>query len=150
MVYIESPVGVGFSYSNDSNDYITNDNQTASENYQFVQLFLQEFPQFSQNEFWITGESYAGVYGPMLANLIVTGSDSQLISNFQGFSLGNPVTSCPELKANDLNIQIQTFYWNGLIGLRSLREWEFNGCAQSEIAPGCGKLYKKLVESIGT
>ena len=117
MVYIESPVGVGFSYSNDSNDYITNDNQTASENYQFVQLFLQEFPQFSQNEFWITGESYAGVYGPMLANLIVTGSDSQLISNFQGFSLGNPVTSCPELKANDLNIQIQTFYWNGLIAM---------------------------------
>lgn len=149
MIYIESPVGVGFSYSDNSNDYNTNDNQTASQNYEFLQLFFQEFPQFAQNEFWITGESYGGVYGPMLANLIVTGSNSQLKANFKGFSLGNPVTSCPELKENDLHIQLSTFYWNGLISLRSWRQWETSGCVGNEFQSGCGKLYEQIVATVG-
>ena len=32
MLYLESPSGVGFSYSNNPNDYNTNDNMTASDN----------------------------------------------------------------------------------------------------------------------
>lgn len=72
MLYIESPVGVGFSYSDNPNDYNTNDNQTASDNYQFLLQFLDTFPQYKQNEFWILGESYAGVYGLLTNRILIT------------------------------------------------------------------------------
>lgn len=35
---IQSPAGVGFSYSNDPSDYITNDPKTAADNYQFLKV----------------------------------------------------------------------------------------------------------------
>jgi len=38
MIFIESPSGVGFSFSNDKNDYNTNDNKTAIDNYHFIQI----------------------------------------------------------------------------------------------------------------
>jgi hypothetical protein len=37
MVYLEAPVGVGFSYSDDSSDYNTDDDQTAADNLAAVQ-----------------------------------------------------------------------------------------------------------------
>ncbi|KAE8689290.1 putative WRKY transcription factor 72 [Hibiscus syriacus] len=72
MLYLESPIGVGFSYSNDSHDYILwNDTQTAQDNYRFILKWLEEFPQFKDCEFFIAGESYAGHYIPQLAALLV-------------------------------------------------------------------------------
>lgn len=70
VLYIESPVGVGFSYS-DSSDYSCNDDRTAEESLQAVQAFYKMFPEFVNNEFFITGESYAGVYVPTLAEAIL-------------------------------------------------------------------------------
>ncbi|CAE7624272.1 CTSA, partial [Symbiodinium microadriaticum] len=72
MLYIEAPVGVGFSYS-DNNDYRCNDDRTATENRAAVEAFYAMFPEYKQNKFFITGESYAGVYVPTLAEAIVNG-----------------------------------------------------------------------------
>lgn len=72
MLYIEAPVGVGFSYST-ANDYKCNDDRTAEENYQAVEAFFDKFPELKKNKFFITGESYAGVYVPTLAERIVQG-----------------------------------------------------------------------------
>ena len=45
MVFIESPAGVGYSYSDDSKtDYTTGDAQTALDNYNTIQAFLTRFP----------------------------------------------------------------------------------------------------------
>uniref|UniRef100_A0A7S4M4V7 Carboxypeptidase n=1 Tax=Vannella robusta TaxID=1487602 RepID=A0A7S4M4V7_9EUKA len=98
VIYVESPCGVGFSYgTNLPSDYETNDNITAVDNYMFLQGFFDIYSDFSSNEFWVTGESYAGVYIPTLAYQILTnGSDSQLADNLKkgGLMLGNPVTNC--------------------------------------------------------
>jgi carboxypeptidase C (cathepsin A) len=56
VLYVDAPAGVGFSYSNTSSDYNTNNNRTAADNYAFLQGWLQKFPQFSQNPLYITGE----------------------------------------------------------------------------------------------
>jgi len=69
-LFIESPVGVGFSYS-DTNDYKCTDDRTASENLAAVEKFFEMFPEYKNNKFFITGESYAGVYVPTLAEAIV-------------------------------------------------------------------------------
>jgi carboxypeptidase C (cathepsin A) len=61
VIYIDQPCGVGFSYGEQPSDYETNDNQTAIDNYLFLQGFFDVYSEFSTNTFWITGESYAGL-----------------------------------------------------------------------------------------
>lgn len=79
VIFLESPAGVGFAYADDDN-YLTNDDQTAFDNYAAVQSFFVKFPEYLANPFFITGESYAGMYIPMLASLIVKGDNN---FNFQ-------------------------------------------------------------------
>jgi len=94
MVYIESPAGVGFSYSDVDGDYVTGDAQTALDNYNLIQTFLDRFPQFVNNSLYITSESYGGHYMPTLAKQIAdenkAGANRKI--NFKGFAVGNPYT----------------------------------------------------------
>ncbi len=55
---------MGFSYSNTQSDYRTNDNKTAADNFVFLQRFFKNYPEFSKNRFFVSGESYAGIYVP--------------------------------------------------------------------------------------
>jgi len=96
MVFIESPCGVGFSYSDNPDvDYVTDDATTASDNYALIQTFLKRFPALAQNDLYITSESYGGHYMPTLAQEIVkqnaAGAGPKL--NFKGFAVGNPATT---------------------------------------------------------
>ena len=51
---MESPAGVGFSYStNPRVDYVTNDDQTAIDNYNFLTKFFTYYPEFKKNDFYI-------------------------------------------------------------------------------------------------
>ena len=72
VLFLESPVGVGFSYSNTSSDYETNgDKKTAADNYLFLVNWLERFPEYKTRDFYIAGESYAGHYVPQLAHTIL-------------------------------------------------------------------------------
>lgn len=57
VLYIEAPVGVGFSYSTEG-DYNCDDDRTAAENMAAVEQFFSMFPEYKANAFYITGESY--------------------------------------------------------------------------------------------
>ena len=72
VLFLESPAGVGFSYSNTSADYKVGDNKTAWDSYTFLLNWLERFPQYKTSDFFITGESYAGHYVPQLAYTIVS------------------------------------------------------------------------------
>ena len=87
---MESPAGVGFSYSDDGT-YVTSDDQTASDNYIAVGRFFEKFPEYAANELFITGESYAGIYVPMLSYLIVNGSNDYnfQVGRYQKLSIPN-------------------------------------------------------------
>eukprot|EP01102_Stenamoeba_stenopodia_P003171 TRINITY_DN1310_c0_g1_i3.p1 TRINITY_DN1310_c0_g1~~TRINITY_DN1310_c0_g1_i3.p1 ORF type:complete len:484 (+),score=131.09 TRINITY_DN1310_c0_g1_i3:48-1454(+) len=94
VIYLEAPAGVGFSYSNTSSDYATNDWQTANDNFEFLVWFFTNFPDLADNEFWISGESYAGVYVPTLGKVLyeqqLNGALPDLV--FKGILVGNGVT----------------------------------------------------------
>ncbi|XP_061358870.1 serine carboxypeptidase-like 45 isoform X1 [Gastrolobium bilobum] len=109
MLYLESPAGVGFSYSSNTSFYdLVTDEITARDNLVFLQRWFTEFPQYSNNDFFITGESYAGHYVPQLAQLIV---DTKTKFNLKGIAIGNPV-----LEFNtDLNSYAEFFWSHGLI-----------------------------------
>lgn len=61
MLFLEAPVGVGFSYSNNSMDLQKlGDQVTAADSLVFLINWFKKFPKFQSNEFYIAGESYAG------------------------------------------------------------------------------------------
>ncbi|XP_030473194.1 serine carboxypeptidase-like 31 isoform X1 [Syzygium oleosum] len=98
MLFLESPVGVGFSYSNTSSDYDNlGDDFTANDAYTFLHKWFAKFPLYQTREFYIAGESYAGKYVPELAKLIHDkNKDPSLHINLKGIMLGNPETSDAE------------------------------------------------------
>lgn len=49
--------------------------QTAKENRVALKAFFEEFPQFKQNDFYVVGESYGGIYVPTLVAEIIDGQD---------------------------------------------------------------------------
>ena len=68
MLFLESPVGVGFSYAVDEEVYKTmGDNMTATDSYAFLLKWFDRFPEYKGREFFVIGESYAGHYIPELA-----------------------------------------------------------------------------------
>ncbi|KAL7134481.1 hypothetical protein ABFS83_11G029400 [Erythranthe nasuta] len=92
ILFLDSPAGVGFSYSNTSSDLFTNgDKRTAAENLEFLLQWFKRFPQYKGNDFYITGESYAGHYVPQLSQAIVKHNhkNGEEIINLKGLMVGN-------------------------------------------------------------
>ncbi|PKA59508.1 Serine carboxypeptidase II-3 [Apostasia shenzhenica] len=92
VIFLESPAGVGFSYSNTSSDYQkTGDTSTAADAHAFLINWLERFPQYKGRDFFITGESYAGHYIPELASLILksNAASSNTVINLKGIAIGN-------------------------------------------------------------
>jgi serine carboxypeptidase-like clade II len=72
VIFLESPAGVGFSYSNTSSDYdLSGDERAADDAYLFLVNWLERFPEYKSRPFYISGESYAGHYVPELAATIL-------------------------------------------------------------------------------
>lgn len=96
MVFIESPSGVGFSYSEDEadNNRKIDDVQTAQDNYFLIQEFMKRFPEYSSRDMYLTSESYGGHYLPTLAKVIVDENAAGVHPSlpFKGFAVGNPFT----------------------------------------------------------
>mmetsp|Transcript_40364 Transcript_40364/g.62069 ORF Transcript_40364/g.62069 Transcript_40364/m.62069 type:complete len:348 (-) Transcript_40364:37-1080(-) len=126
----------------------------------FCKAFFDIYDEFATNDFWVTGESYAGVYIPTLAYQILTnGSDSQLSSNLQrgGLMLGNPVTNCGgESFTGDgdilsLDTRVNLYYWHGMTSRRNFDNWNNMGCntASPPNMFQCYSLFGKISSGIG-
>ena len=75
------PVAYSFCYpegpSGDGNSCGThNDSRTAFHSATYLENFAYGFPEFMNNEWFITGESYAGVYIPTLVREIMKNEKS--------------------------------------------------------------------------
>ncbi|KAG2706474.1 hypothetical protein I3843_05G093400 [Carya illinoinensis] len=112
MLYLESPIGVGFSYATDSSsDETVNDKITARDNLVFLRKWFDRFPLYRNRSLFITGESYAGHYVPQLAELMLQYNKKEKLFNLKGIALGNPVLEF----ATDFNSRAEYFWSHGLI-----------------------------------
>ncbi|XP_037030977.1 venom serine carboxypeptidase-like [Bradysia coprophila] len=72
VLYIDSPVGTGFSFTNALDCYLTNQEDIGISLHEAILQFFQLFPELRKNSFYITGESYAGKYIPALGHQIIS------------------------------------------------------------------------------
>ncbi|CAI0394710.1 unnamed protein product, partial [Linum tenue] len=95
ILFLDSPAGVGYSYSNTSSDMVTSgDKRTAEDSLEFLINWFERFPEYKGRDFYITGESYAGHYVPQLSQAVVwhnKATKSQTI-NLKGYMVGNALT----------------------------------------------------------
>ncbi|KAL2484976.1 Serine carboxypeptidase-like 34 [Abeliophyllum distichum] len=93
LLFVESPIGVGFSYTNTSSDIKQlGDTVTAQDSYNFLVNWFRRFPQYKSHEFFLAGESYAGHYVPQLAEVIFDRNkkvSKDAYINLKGFMIGN-------------------------------------------------------------
>ena len=116
MLYIEAPVGVGFSFS-DTDNYKIDDDSAANDNRAAIEAFYTMFPQFKTNKFFITGESYGGIYVPTLAEAIVNGQldGSYTGATLTGIGVGNGCTGT-EIGICGSGPQGTYYEWTYLLG----------------------------------
>ncbi|KAL9811187.1 Serine carboxypeptidase-like 47 [Arabidopsis thaliana] len=99
IIYVDQPVGTGFSYTSDESDIRNDEDGVSNDLYDFLQAFFKEHPKFVKNDFFITGESYAGHYIPALASRVHSGNKKKegIPINLKGFAIGNGLTN-PEIQ----------------------------------------------------
>ncbi|XP_054785591.1 serine carboxypeptidase-like [Prosopis cineraria] len=94
ILYIDQPIGTGFSHVSDQSDIRHDEEGVSNDLYDFLQAFFKEHPEFVENDFYITGESYAGHYIPALASRIHQANKAKegIHINLKGFAIGNGET----------------------------------------------------------
>ncbi|WOH12688.1 hypothetical protein DCAR_0832195 [Daucus carota subsp. sativus] len=143
MLYLESPIGVGFSYSNTSSDYIMwNDTTTAKDNLAFIINWLEEFPMYKDSDFFL------------LAALILEhnkGKNTQPI-NLKAIGLGNPLLDI------EISVEAGEFLWShGAISDETLY-LEKTVCNNSKFlqeyihsgwSEGCNDVFNRVSDEMG-
>ncbi|KAL5172285.1 Serine carboxypeptidase-like 20 [Glycine soja] len=148
VIYLDSPAGVGFSYSENKTDYITGDIKTATDSHAFLLKWFELYPEFLSNPFFIAGESYAGVYVPTLASEVVKGIDAGVEPklNFKGYMVGNGVTD----EQIDGNALVPFVHGMGLIPDELFEEVnrECNGNFYDPTSANCSSKLSKVDELV--
>ncbi|KAK8070017.1 serine carboxypeptidase [Apiospora phragmitis] len=70
VFFLDQPIGVGFSYSDNSSEHARGTFAASEDIYAFMQLWYKAFPESRSLPFSIAGESYGGHYIPIFAGHI--------------------------------------------------------------------------------
>ncbi|KAI3771914.1 hypothetical protein L6452_03086 [Arctium lappa] len=121
LLFLDSPVGVGYSYSNTSSDIFSNgDKRTAADSLEFLLNWFERFPEYKGRDFYITGESYAGHYVPQLSQAIVRHNKAIAESpiNLKGYMVGNALID----DHNDYIGRFEFMWASGMISDQSYKK----------------------------
>ncbi|XP_074279093.1 serine carboxypeptidase-like 18 isoform X2 [Silene latifolia] len=113
IIFLDSPVGTGFSYATTYEGYHSNDTLQSSHIYQFLRKWLTNHPNFRTSPLYISGDSYAGQIVPIIVQQILTGNQVGLVPkmDLKGYVIGNPSTVGNKRK----NSQIQFLHRVSLV-----------------------------------
>ncbi|XVF61385.1 hypothetical protein PTKIN_Ptkin08bG0124900 [Pterospermum kingtungense] len=94
IIFLDAPVGTGFSYSRTFQGFKSGDTKFANDGYDFLRKWLQSHPKFIRSSVYIGGDSYSGMIVPIIAQLLSDGIKDRDVPaiNLKGYSLGNPRT----------------------------------------------------------
>ncbi|GKV19791.1 hypothetical protein SLEP1_g30010 [Rubroshorea leprosula] len=95
FIFLDQPVGTGFSYSTTSDGYYIGDISSAAQTSEFIRKWLMNHPEFLTNPLYIAGDSYSGMTVPVILQDLSNGTEigqQPPPPNIQGYILGNPFT----------------------------------------------------------
>lgn len=156
MIYLESPKGVGFSYcenAKSSIECVNTDESTALDAYEFLVNFFNLFSEYKNNKFYITGESYAGIYIPMLMNEIKLNKLNAQI-NLIGAAIGNgcwgnTIGTCDFSSPEAQKFSANFYFGHGMYSQILKTEIDSNCGDFNHLSPKCLKSLSKMDEQIG-
>lgn len=124
VIYIDNPVGTGYSFVDDERGYATNETHVGRDVHTALVQFFILFPEFQQNEFYVTGESYAGKYVPAVSHAIKDFNiKAKTKINLIGLAIGNGLTDpLNQLCYSDYLYQIGLIDFNGKEQFRQVEE----------------------------
>ncbi|EXC26581.1 Serine carboxypeptidase-like 42 [Morus notabilis] len=128
LLFVESPAGVGWSYSNTTSDYNSGDAAAANDMREFMLKWLEKFPTYKSRDLFLTGESYAGHYIPQLAIALLDYNEHStgFKFNLKGVAIGNPLLRLDR----DIPASYEFFWSHGMIsdelGLTIMNECDFD------------------------
>ncbi len=142
VLYVDNPVGVGFSFTESEKGYATNQRHVGENLHEALRQFLLLFPEMQKNKIILSGESYAGKYLPALAYTILKKNGTVPSIKIYGIFVGNPLIM-PE---HMLTRYHEYFYWHGLLdktgkGLMLEREEQILAFIKSKKWSEAGDLY---------
>ncbi|XP_071931868.1 serine carboxypeptidase-like 2 isoform X2 [Coffea arabica] len=113
IIFLDSPVGTGFSYAKTAKASQSSDFQASDQAYEFIRKWLQDHQEYKSNPFYVSGISYGGIPVPILTQLISNGNEDgiELRIDLKGYILGNPQIKVSGL----LNYRVPFAYRMGLI-----------------------------------
>ncbi|WCJ25587.1 serine carboxypeptidase-like 25 [Euphorbia peplus] len=145
LLFLETPAGVGFSYSNRTSDLkTTGDIRTAKDSLKFLVEWMKRFPRYKNREMYLTGESYAGHYVPQLAReIMMYNKKSKHPLNLKGIMVGNAVT--------DLyydNLGTVTYWWSHAMISDKTYQQLINTCdfGKQKESDDCESLYSYAMD----
>jgi vitellogenic carboxypeptidase-like protein len=110
MLYIDNPVGTGFSFTDNDSGYSTDEIQVASNLFNCLEQFFTVFAEYQKNEFYISGESYAGKYVPATAyhiHLANMEPSTKIKLNLKGILVGDGWTDPVNMVASYAPLMMQ-------------------------------------------
>ncbi|KAM3422833.1 Carboxypeptidase [Cercospora zeina] len=87
VIFLDQPVNVGYSYSGNA---VSSTVAAGKDVYALLTLFFKQFPEYAEQPFHISGESYAGHYIPVFASEILSHKNRNI--NLQSVLIGNGLT----------------------------------------------------------
>ncbi|KAK9058474.1 hypothetical protein SSX86_023316 [Deinandra increscens subsp. villosa] len=105
MIFVDLPVGTGFSYSKTWEASRSSDSGLALQSYEFIQKWLEEHPRFLDNPLYMSGISYINIVLPAATLEVYKGNDrgNQPRLNIKGCICVSPLTD----KFSDFNSRLE-------------------------------------------
>jgi len=150
MLYLESPAGSGgndgYSECRKGGKAVTcnwNDKTQAEAYAHTLMAFFKKFPEFANNDFYLTGESYFGQYGPNIAHFILNNAPFNNKINLKGIAAGNAcwggTESCVACNGPSQDrIDVDLFFGKGLFSPSLKRKIDETCTFPTEYKPGTG------------
>ncbi|CAF0746134.1 unnamed protein product [Adineta ricciae] len=90
LLYIDQPVGTGYSFTKSDDGYVRNEDEVARDLYSMLTQFFQVFPEYVPSPFYVTGESYGGKYVPAIVYKVHMENPSAKVKiNLKGMAIGD-------------------------------------------------------------
>eukprot|EP00117_Sycon_ciliatum_P001442 scpid40830/ scgid7105/ Probable serine carboxypeptidase CPVL; Carboxypeptidase, vitellogenic-like; Vitellogenic carboxypeptidase-like protein len=91
LLFVDNPVGTGFSFTKSDAGYVTNEEEMARDLHDALSQFFSIFTSYQKNDFYVTGESYGGKYIPYISQHIIEANNAGdgVHINFKGMAIGD-------------------------------------------------------------